>query len=117
MKIYFILALLFLPIHAHAASPLSQYKQFGSVAALAEACLKSEQIPQKLNTALQNTGIDEEMIKTLVGAYNDGYKTAILNNKLWIAEKDVWNKVPFKCTESSDVEMIKKYEAMIVSAL
>jgi hypothetical protein len=117
MKKYFMLIVFFLPIYAFAASPLSQYKQFGSIAALAETCLRSEQIPQKINAALKNSGLGQEMINTLVEAYNDGYKTALLNNKLWVAEGMVWTNSPFSCNNNEDVKSIKQFESQILAAL
>jgi hypothetical protein len=99
-----------------ATSPLSQYKQFGSVAALAEACLQSKKIPVKLNEALANTGLDEQTMASLINAYNDGYKSTLLSYKIWIAEKEIWNDRSFSCVNEKDKELIEKFEKNIYSS-
>ncbi len=102
-------------IKSFATSPLSLYKQFGSVAALSEVCLKSQKIPKKLNKALIKSGLDKDMINALIKAYNSGYKNAILNYKIWIASKEKWNKKSFDCSNKKDIELIKKFENKIYS--
>ena len=102
---------------AFAATPLSQYKQFGSVAGLAEACLQSEKIPQALTKALANSGLDTTIKDTLISSYNSGYRNSILNHKLWIAQKEEWNKKKFDCSNKKDLQLIKSFETKIYSTL
>ena len=102
---------------AFATTPLSQYKQFGSVAGLAETCLQSEKIPQALTKALANSGLDAVVKDTLISSYNSGYKNSILNHKIWIAQKEEWNKKKFDCSNKKDVEIIKSFEMKIYSTL
>ena len=112
-----VIGILSVPTLIFAATPLSQYKQFGSVAALAETCLKSTEIPERINTALENSGLDQAMIGTIVTAYNEGYHNAILNHQLWIAESETWDDAPYKCNNEEDVKLIAKFEKEITFAL
>lgn len=108
---------LFIGTHVFAATPLSMYKQFGSVAALAETCLQSDKIPVKLNAALAHSGLEQEMINALIEAYNDGYKNTLLSLKLWIADKETWNKKLFNCENEKDKALIQQFENQIYLSL
>lgn len=100
-----------------AASPLSTYKQMGSVAALSEKCLISKKIPSKLQVALDESGLEQQTINSLIDVYNDGYKSTILSNKIWIASKETWSNKPFSCNSRQDIELIKKMENQIISTI
>ena len=100
-----------------AASPLSQLKQFGSVAALAEACLDSKKIPTKLNKVLSDANLDRQILESLIEAYNYGYKNALLSHKMWFYGKETWNKFPFDCNNEKDIAFIKRAESAILKGI
>ncbi|MGW8158558.1 MAG: hypothetical protein ACWGKN_08585 [Desulfoprunum sp.] len=103
-----------------AGSPIDQYKQMGSAAALAESCYNSKKIPESLNQSIKeavakNPSI-EELMNTLIAAYNEAYEYAILHNQIWNGTQQSYSK-PFTCSVPEDSKFIMNVEASIIESL
>ena len=98
-----------------------QYRQMGSVAAIAETCYGSKAIPEKLNALVKQAAATNpasaETLKSLVAEYNDAYKYALVNMVVWNGTTQSYSKNKFSCSNSSDVETIKKLEKMFLDNL
>jgi len=101
----------------YAATPYNQYKQFGSIAALSESCLQSVEIKDALQEALTRINLSDQILRSLIGAYNEGYNGAILEMKIWNASQASWNKTSFSCDQQKDVELIRDFQEKVVASL
>ena len=74
------------------AGAIDDYKFFGSMAALSEMCLKSTKISDRINkvvpAAVKKNPEITDMMKSLIEAYNEAYKKAILDGQIWEATSD-----------------------------
>ena len=102
-------------------TPKDQYKQMGSVAAIAEACYGSKAIPEKLGALMKKASAQNPSsvpaINLLIKDYNEAYFFASTEMKVWNGVNQSYSSTPFKCKVSDDVNLIKKLEATILDNL
>lgn len=103
---------------AQQASPTDQYKQMGSLGALTELCYKSTLIPQAVNTALRGFAAQgptqTDIAKGLFASYNEAYAATAQNYKIWNGTQQAYGPKQFKCDIQADIDMLKKFEQMIL---
>ena len=110
------------PNTAHAqATPADQYKQMGSLGALTEVCYGSKLIPQAVNNSLKQYAAQgasqTEIAKGLFASYNEAYGIAAQNHKIWNGTQQIYGPKTFNCTIQADIDMLKKFEQMILQYL
>lgn len=102
-------------------TPKDQYRQMGSIAAIAEACYGSKAIPEKLQAlikkASQQNPSSAPVINLLINDYNEAYLHAATEMTVWSGSDQSYSSTPFHCELSDDVEFIKKWEATLLNNL
>lgn len=111
-----------LPLRAQAAGSLSdQYRQMGSVAAVAEICLQSLAIPDALNTAMASAERKDPraapLLQPLVEEYNTAYIHAAQHQRLWNGTQQAYSQVPLDCAKAEDRERLRGFETLILQQL
>jgi len=100
-------------------APVDQYKQMGSIAAVAETCYGSKQIPERLNPlvkqAVKANPALEPTMKALVAAYNDAYHYAIGARRIWNGTQQSYSQQPVNCANAEDVDLLKRMEHVVLS--
>jgi hypothetical protein len=103
------------------ASALDQYKQMGSLSAIATACYQSKAIPNKLSTLVnlsaQKNPEAKSALNALIAEYNTAYKTATTSHRLWNGTEQQYGERVFDCTNAEDMAVIKKFETVFLQNL
>ena len=98
-----------------------QYRQMGSVAAIAETCYGSTAIAEKLSVLINKVSQQDPSvapaINLLIDEYNEAYFFAATEMKIWNGGSQSYNSAPFSCEISDDVDMVKKLEETILNNL
>lgn len=121
----FFSAVFFLPVGAHLVyaqgTAVDQYKQMGSLSAIAAACYQSNAIPNKLSTLVNLSAEKNPEVKSALNAliieYNTAYKTASTTHRLWNGTEQQYGERVFGCTNSDDMAVIKKFENVFLQNL
>jgi hypothetical protein len=102
-------------------TPKDQYRQMGSIAAVAETCYGSKEIPVKIQAAVKRAASENPavvpVLKELTANYNEAYAHALVNMTVWNGASQSYSASPFNCSDESDVELIRKFEATILENL
>lgn len=111
-----------LPLAASAAGSLSdQYKQMGSIAAVAELCLQSQAIPEALHRAMAAAERKDPrtapLLRSLVEDYNAAYRHAAQHQTLWNGTQQAYGQVPLDCTNAEDRAQVQGFETLILQQL
>ena len=106
---------------SHGGSPKDQYRQMGSIAAIAEACYGSTAIPEKLDklmeTATKQNPATAPVINLLIEEYNVAYYHAVATMTVWNGSAQSYSDLPFSCANGKDVKMIRAIEATVLKNL
>jgi hypothetical protein len=98
-----------------------QYKQMGSLSAIATACYQSKAIPNKLSTLVNLSAEKNPEAKSALNAliveYNTAYKTATATHRLWNGTEQQYGERVFDCTNADDMAVIKKFETVFLQNL
>lgn len=101
------------------AAAQDDYKFMATVAAVAEMCYDSEEIPDTLNVVL-SAGMEENpqlvpLYEQLMDIYNTAYYAAIVDAKIWIGSQQRFS--PTLTCSDKNVAKIKKMEVAILDNL
>lgn len=111
-----------LPLTAQAAGSVSdQYKQMGSIAAVAELCLLSQAVPEALKRATAAAERKDPrvvpLLRQLIEAYNAAYIHAAQHQTIWDGTRQAYSQVPLDCTDTDDRDQLQHFETLIVRQL
>lgn len=99
-------------------TPKHQYRQMGSIAALAEACYGSKAIPEKLNAQIKRAVSENPAVRPttdmLVAEYNQALTLALANHRVWNTQTQSFSQKSFACGTAGDVAAIREFEATIL---
>jgi hypothetical protein len=100
---------------------VDQYKQMGSLSAIAAVCYQSKAVPNKLsaliNLSAQKSPDTKSTLNALIVEYNTAYKTATTTHRLWNGTEQRYGERAFDCASSDDMAVIKKFENVFLQNL
>lgn len=100
---------------------IDEYKQMGSIAALAELCLESTALPdtlqQKLEEAADKNPEAVDTLNSAIEVYTEAYEYGLDNRRIWNGTKQQYNEATFDCAKAEDVSQIQTFESQVLAAL
>lgn len=111
-----------LSLTAQAAGSLNdQYKQMGSIAAVAELCLNSKAIPDALGQAIATAERKDPraapLLRSLIEDYNAAYVYAAQHQTIWNGTQQAYSQAPIDCANADDRAQVQGFETLILQQL